>query len=56
MATVNINFRLDEELKPKLEARAGEVKYRTVSDYLRELVESDLAKVDPNPLKKRAAK
>lgn len=37
-----LNFRVEDDMKPKIEARAAEVRYRTVSDYLRELVEADL--------------
>lgn len=44
MATVNVNFRLEEALDAKARERAGEVKYRTFSDYMRELIEADLKK------------
>lgn len=47
MAT--ITFRLPDEIKPKMEARAEEVRYRSVSDYLRELVEADLKKASRAP-------
>lgn len=48
-----INFRVDEETEAAIKARASEVKYRTVSDYLRELVEADL-KAAEKPKKVRA--
>lgn len=50
-----LNFRVDDEMKPKIEARAAEVRYRTVSDYLRELVETDLKRAADAEKKTRKA-
>lgn len=47
MAT--INFRIDDAIEPKMKARAAEVRYRTLSDYLRELVLADLKKAAKPP-------
>jgi Arc/MetJ-type ribon-helix-helix transcriptional regulator len=41
-----LNFRVDEAKEEAIKARAGEVRYRSVSDYLRELVDADLKKAE----------
>lgn len=41
-----LNFRVDDDKEAAIRSRAGEVKYRSVSNYLRELVDADLAKAE----------
>ncbi len=43
-----LNFRVDEKIAARAERKAKRVPYRTLSDYLRELVVADLDEKKPS--------
>lgn len=48
-----LNFRVEDDMKPKIEARAAQVRYRSVGAYIRELIEADLEQAGKTPRKSR---
>jgi hypothetical protein len=45
MATKLLNFRVEAEIADAVEREAKSIPYRTVSEYLREMVERELKRV-----------